>query len=520
MGLDFGGLAALSGVQPWQEIREERNRDSQRIAVLNAMSQQKNQQQQVAAQEIQQHLDTVGQIKVLSQDRDRIKAKNDALQEEIQNGIRNSHGNLQKYLETGGKTALQAYRNNLLESDEVQQGLKNSLMHNMATDAQMKGQTLRPTAWQQGDKQVQGSYADNYAAFQKGDTHELNFAGGYEEPTGDPAKEFGERFGNAEGKPQVAGAKDVYDYWKNTPKGKGMTEQDHEIVARQKAQAYAAQHGMNGEQGGYPFKSHTPEQLDYARRNAVKEIQADARLRISADKAKEKNQYGSDPMMAIISGAVGLPETINPNVGAYSSIFGQKPDAGVAADATVPKKIVSTEPSEQAKKALATYVGVKYDKNAIAKGQGGYVGKLSHEDKILDPHTLQEAPGHLNDHKFVIKDFISTKMIPSPDNKTSKYYAEVKVHFPNQSTMGDLGIINHHYLAPSSETGAFQKSVDWGSNDATVLIPITNPSEFPLGHLQFNTEMKKYGALQNQSEYDPFYQDATISPEQSDEINQ
>src|SRR6185437_8939537 len=142
MPLDFAGLGALAGTDNWSEIKQSKERDAQRIAILNAMSQQTNQKQQVAAQDVQDYLNTVGQIKVLKEDQGRIQAKNDQLEQSIQEGIKNAHGNIEKFRQTGGKTQLQAYRNNLLQSEEVQQGLRNSVMQNMAVADQQKGLNL------------------------------------------------------------------------------------------------------------------------------------------------------------------------------------------------------------------------------------------------------------------------------------------------------------------------------------------------------------------------------------------
>src|SRR6185437_6150194 len=214
MPLDFAGLGALAGTDNWSEIKQSKERDAQRIAILNAMSQQTNQKQQVAAQDVQDYLNTVGQIKVLKEDQGRIQAKNDQLEQSIQEGIKNAHGNIEKFRQTGGNTQLQ--------SEEVQQGLRNSVMHNMAVADQQKGLNLRNTAWNEGDKQQTGTYGENYAAYHAGKTNQLNYAGSYKTPDiEDPGKYFGETYGNAEHKPQQVDTKELYTHLVNAGISKG-----------------------------------------------------------------------------------------------------------------------------------------------------------------------------------------------------------------------------------------------------------------------------------------------------------
>src|SRR5690242_14406136 len=138
MPLDFAGFGALSGVEPWEEIRQSKMRDAQRIAMLDAFAQQDAQKQQLAAQEIQQTLDTVGRVKVLAQDKQRIAEKEKQLSASIQEGIKRADGNLEKYLNTGGKTELNKYRAGLLESEEVNRGLRNAYIDNLATVSRQK----------------------------------------------------------------------------------------------------------------------------------------------------------------------------------------------------------------------------------------------------------------------------------------------------------------------------------------------------------------------------------------------
>ena len=540
MGLDFAGLAALSGVQPWQEIREERNRDSQRIAVLNAMSQQKNQQQQLAAQDIQQHLDTIGQIKVLSQDRDRIKAKNDALQEEIQNGIRNSHGNLSKYLETGGKTALQAYRNNLLESDEVQQGLMNSLNHNMATQAQMKGETLMPTTWKERKDNQPATYEENYAAFQRGETHDLNFAGSYKNPdVGDLQEEFAKIPGpeTKDGTPGPVNANDVYTkaYHRATNKGLGDPESRHF------ASNYAKQYDEDvsaGRQQPYMYKGHVEEKS-----KQVAMITSIGRLELARQKQEEKlknsGAYSGDVLGKMTTpqdkGGYALPAVMpEAKVHDYMALFGQKPDAGVAEDATKPIQIYQTKFPDKVIKdttAKTKLGGLEWHKSKKGEEWEGWTGQIKNADKAISAHTLQPYPGNLNDYPGYVKDIQGFTSLPSPDGKGNKLYAKITYHFTNQADMGQggwnhlhggFGASNSHGFWPDSPTGASQGDISGDKHDLTALIPVDYGKDDrgqdidPLGSQQYNFDLHNKASQKYATQDDEFFAGTEIGGGQTE----
>ncbi len=497
MALDFAQLGAISGVDHWEEKRADRNADLQRVAILNALSERENQKQQVAAQEAQQYLNTIGQIKVLDADKAKIADKEKEYRVAIQDGIKKAHGNINEWLETGGKTELMKYHNNIVNSKEVNQGLMNALNHNLYMADQQKG--LTPRDVNVGGKMV--SYPEQYQMFKEGKIDQLNYGGGYEEPVGNPAKDFSERFGNVEGKPQIASPQHVYDYWLNTPKGKGMSEHDRMIYAKKKADEYVQQFGAQGEKGGYPFKSLTPEQADYSRRQKIKEIQANERLKIAQEKAN--NGFGGDPFGIIHSGAVGKPEKSTANAYAYMDIFNQQPQAGTPEGQTVEVETHYTPLAEKSKQSEATYIGLKYDKKADDKN-GAYVGRVENADKIISPTTFERAKANINDMDgVVIKDLEGVKTIIGPDGKPAPYTI-ARVKFKNRRQMNDFGAVTH---APfRSEQGAWQGDVDWENNEVKVMIPITNPSENPLGHRQWNTEMKRYGQIQVDN--DPYLEES------------
>ena len=452
MPLDFAGLGALAGTDNWSEIKQSKERDAQRIAILNAMATQNNQKQQAAAQEVQDYLNTVGQIKVLDQDKQRIQAKNDQLEQSIQDGIKAAHYNLEKYRETGGKTQLQAYRNNLLQSEEVQQGLRNAVMDNMAYADLQKGLNLRNTAWKpngwkEGDDLKHGTYQENKADFVANKTGELNYAGSYKTPDiEDPAKYFGSIYGNSEHKPQSANKDEIGNYLVQSGIEKGLPPEDAIHNAKRLLPYYANK--------SYLYKSDKqPSAIDEKNKLELYELRRDKHLHNIKQQGDTWEAFNSgDNAMNVTTTPEGQkvypPQTVDAN--SYNQLFGAPPDEkniGKTTDAAV----AHTPYSDPAKKAMLTTIfGLQPTTGETKKAKGeGYTGRLLNGDKLLSAVNMQPLKGNLNDHPFVVKDIDGSVTVKAPQGsgKPDRHFALIHVDIPN-SDAGDLGIWQHNTIFP------------------------------------------------------------------------
>lgn len=538
--LDFSSLGALSGVENWGEIRAGRERDAQRIAILNSLAQQKNQQQQASAQEIQNHLDTVSKIKVLDQDHQRIQAKEQELSASIQDGVRANHGNVSKFLETGGRTILNKYQNDLEQSEEVQTGLRNSINHNMAVSDQQKGLNLRNTAWKEGDKQVQGTYGENYAAYEAGKTGQLNYSGAYKTPDiGDLQEEFGKIPGpeTPDGKPRPVSANEVYQKVLDKSSSKGLDDQDAITHAHKIASAYDAD-VKAGRRQPYMYKG-TLEEM--SKRQAMFNSTARLEMAVKAQQEKLKNQgsFQGDVLGKITTpqahGGYALPVSKPVNVHAYLEQFGQKPDLAVPPDA---KKLVQMFQTEFPDKtwensfAKTKLGGLEYHKPKKGEEWEGYTGKVKNGDQAISAETLQKYPSNLNDYPGHVTKVQGTVSLPSPDGKGNKLYAKITYHFDNQNDMGQggwfgmkggFGATNSHAFWPDSETGASQGDVSGSKHDLTMLVPVDygkdeNGQEIdPLGSRQFNFDRHNQAAQKYATQDDEFMAGAKLGSEDNSE---
>lgn len=186
MPLDFAGLSALSGLSPWQEIREGNLRDEQRAQIISANAQQDLQHQKQALQELNDAAQQIGKTDILSFDPNLkdLREKEKDFRSRISEGIKKHNGDISNYMDSTGEIDKQKYINDIVNSDAMQRGKLNSLYYNLANVADQKGMTLRkvswkPVGWKEGDKLDSGTIQDNLQALKDGKTKELNYAGAY-----------------------------------------------------------------------------------------------------------------------------------------------------------------------------------------------------------------------------------------------------------------------------------------------------------------------------------------------------
>jgi hypothetical protein len=241
MALDFAVLSGLSTVDNWGAIRAEKAQELQRVAMRNALAEQEVQKQVQAGAAIEDYLNTVNSIQVLEKDREKIQQKNVELTKDIQEGIKKFNGNVKKYIYGGGVSELNKYRNNLLQSEEVKRGLTNAYNYNKYTADVAAGLNPRMTSFDVMGQTKQGTFQENYESYLKGESDVLNYRGAFEMPTGDPRKAFSEVFGDPLKRPKAASPMDVANWWYESSKQKGMSDQDARQVGYQKGKEYQEQ---------------------------------------------------------------------------------------------------------------------------------------------------------------------------------------------------------------------------------------------------------------------------------------
>ena len=384
----------------------------------------------------------------------------------------------------------------------------NSLNHNMATQAQLKGENLNPTAWKlkgakEGDEPKRGEYAQNWQDFQDGKTDQLNFSGSYKSPKiEDPGKYFQSQYGNQEHTPGSPSQTQKLDYLINEGVRQGLSPDEAKNYARKIWPQYEKQ--------DYQFKSDKqPSAID-----TKLKLQRYEMLR---NKSLQQSGSASDSWDAVTSGqnAMGVThdkdgkEVLpyqNVDANAYNQLFGASPDEKNIGQTTT-AAIKPTPLSDADKKAMgSTILGMTYNKGTSKDPIAGWKGNMLNGDKLISAVNFQPLKGNLNDHKFVVKDIDHTVVVPPPPgtNLPARKFALVHIDMP-KSDADDLGIWEHHGgLMSFIPDRANKASEGAGRTGATeegklgrvfpILVPLDN---IPLNLREAYTKKVKLGSLSN-----------------------
>lgn len=243
---DVGLLSMLQGQDAWGERRAAKARDLQYASLMNQMSEQKLQQQQLAGQQMQEYMNTIGKLKLMDVAHNRATEVNDQLVVPIEEGLRAAGGDVRKFMLSGGINQLQKYKDQLINNPTIQKDLMSAYNVNRYNTDVKAGLTPR------------GNAGEDYQKYSKGDADYFGYGGGYESPNLEGiGKYFGETFGADKYTQQYAGPQDVYLYAEHQAKTKGMSPADVKHFATLKTNEYI-QAVNAGHAQPYMFKSLDP----------------------------------------------------------------------------------------------------------------------------------------------------------------------------------------------------------------------------------------------------------------------
>jgi len=249
MALDAATIQAMSGgFTNWDAKRSMAERALQFQQQSTNIAENSLKNQQLSAAKLQEYYDTINKAGLLDPDKKKVQAKNDELKSRIKDGILKYHGDVSRYMDSGGLTELHQYQQDLINSPEMQRGQANFFNFNKAKADAAAGLILRPS----GDK----TFDEHAKDYFDGKTDTLQYNGAFERPEIDPRKYFGENYGNLNKTPQAASPADVFDYVFQSAKGKGRTVAD----AKQFAAAHTKEYmeALKAGEHPYMYKSEDP----------------------------------------------------------------------------------------------------------------------------------------------------------------------------------------------------------------------------------------------------------------------
>jgi len=137
---DFGlyqGLMRKSNI--FETKAQNRQMEMQIASVMEQRSKEKLVAEQEVSAKVQEFYDTVNQLDILEQDKERVNSAEKRLRSDVIQGIKQYNGDLEKFMLAGGTGTLAAYRNNLLESQEVRGAIENKTNYAQWAHAQANG---------------------------------------------------------------------------------------------------------------------------------------------------------------------------------------------------------------------------------------------------------------------------------------------------------------------------------------------------------------------------------------------
>jgi hypothetical protein len=262
MPLDAAAIQALSGgFTNWDAKRSMAERALQFQQQSTNIAENSLRNQQIAEAKLAEYQDTINKAGLLDPDKKKVQAVNDQLKKKIKDGIIKYHGDVSRYMDSGGLTELHEYQQDLMNSPEMQRGQMNFYNYNKAKADAAAGLTLR---------EINGKHFDeHYKDYLDGKSEVLPYEGAFKPTDIDYAKEFGSVYGNANKTPQQANLADIFTLAYHANRKAGLSDAD----AKQAAKAETTRELEKIAAGGhyYQYKSEDPldRQLKVARINKL-----------------------------------------------------------------------------------------------------------------------------------------------------------------------------------------------------------------------------------------------------------
>lgn len=303
---DWGLYSALRGTDDWATKRQDKRMNLLAAEKMELRQQKKVAESAAAEADIAKYMEELQNLKVLPEDQERVAQAEKQARQSIVKGIANANGDLRKYMSTGGITALNEYKTNVMQSEEVKQAGVNSV--NLANYIKMEqkgnqrhklidvevpmiGEDGNPVLDAQGNQQFQVekmSMQDQYNKFKAGEITKLNYNGS-ETRVKLGIEDFGNQYKNSANIYQddnYVTESNIYE--------KMLSENASEEYAREQAKRY----GSMVKAGGDPWRWKAGDKNELALKMA--------KIQAAQDKANAKASGGGRSLTSTaVSNVVG-----------------------------------------------------------------------------------------------------------------------------------------------------------------------------------------------------------------------
>jgi len=118
---DWGLYSALRGTDDWQTKRDDKKMNLLAAEKMEQRQQKKVAESAAAEADIAKYMQELQNMEVLPEDQERVSQAEKQARQKIVAGIAKSNGDLRQYMSTGGITALNDYKTNVMQSEAVKQ---------------------------------------------------------------------------------------------------------------------------------------------------------------------------------------------------------------------------------------------------------------------------------------------------------------------------------------------------------------------------------------------------------------
>lgn len=139
---DWGLYSALRYDDSFERRARAQESNMQALQQRSAMADKRAQEQMQIEQGLVEYFNKIQELDVTPEDAERIKEREAEERKNIVEGIKKYNGDLKKFMMSGGITALSNYKNNVMMSQEVQEGLQNKVMLTNYVEAKKRGDWL------------------------------------------------------------------------------------------------------------------------------------------------------------------------------------------------------------------------------------------------------------------------------------------------------------------------------------------------------------------------------------------
>lgn len=183
---DFGLYQALRGQSDWNAKRHDSMMNMQIASMREQRSKQALQEQMQMDAGMQAAFDAMANMDVLTEDQERIKGVEKNARKTILEGIARNHGDLKRYMATGGYKDLGNYKASILQSEEVKNAIANKInlqnyVNDRSKNAYIKSVLVdMPVVGADGKEVMQPTrmtMEQQLKLFQQGKIKKLNYAG-------------------------------------------------------------------------------------------------------------------------------------------------------------------------------------------------------------------------------------------------------------------------------------------------------------------------------------------------------